>query len=712
MVLFLNILNLLKQQKLGPTSEIFPALWWSGSLCRDLCTPQAWGCGAVAVAVVPGAGLVCPVCVKTVLWTPGQAAFTFDLMKLFCSPCRVTRLYPWRNGAQLDKQVSTVFVFKMRGLLISGINKEFVLLYGISAENWDSVSSFAKLWTSWYPDGEGWAGAGGLCQLRGGAPLWLGKRPRWAALSARAPSSPGRSVSFLWSGRGRRDPPLPLLRLLTAHPSPPPPPHGAALGAAARQGARRFPAAPPSLPHAQGRAAGTAPPAPPVSSAGGRCRPLSPLPAQAAGAARRRPCAPRQRRREAGGGGRAVPGGKWALPPPPQPAAPEALRGSGVSPPRFSLHPSLPPVPASQPLSRWSRLRRSPEGEVSPCEARPARGPPLSAERDVALGGGCPRRSVRRLRCGSVRGAGSSAADAWSCRSHSASNGVSSSGRTCQLPRSCQPGEKAAPRVTPSASSWRLSPSRSREAGACDSFRNVPFSIARRSVWWYFCPKPSGTVGPGFTPQLTAVIQQMLCDFVMFIHEFPPAFSLKQLHLGSGWFLNTCSSGQWAGGPGAARHGGGWFGLVSILQEGRCEWESGNVWLLLGLIHHQLQKDQNQHAHLFKTGGGSSALTFSRDVCSETSVGFRLSSVLYLLVQETWISRSRSHLASGQWCVSSAVIILEGASETGSRALRCLASMPGIAGFPLSPVCPGVRTKLIIEAREGFGISYSGSPRS
>ena len=34
-----------------------------------------------------------------------------------------------------------MFVFAMRGLLISGIDKEFVLLYSIAAEDWDNMSS-------------------------------------------------------------------------------------------------------------------------------------------------------------------------------------------------------------------------------------------------------------------------------------------------------------------------------------------------------------------------------------------------------------------------------------------------------------------------------------------------------------------------------------------------------------------------------------------
>lgn len=72
----------------------------------------------------------------------------------------------------------------------------------------------------------------------------------------------------------------------------------------------------------------------------------------------------------------------------------------------------------------------------------------------------------------------------------------------------------------------------------------MPLGITCHLVWHCFSPKPSGMVGPGLTPQLTDVVQQMLCDFVMFIRKFLPAFSLKQLHLGAGWFLNTCSPGQ------------------------------------------------------------------------------------------------------------------------------------------------------------------------
>lgn len=47
-----------------------------------------------------------------------------------------------------------------------------------------------------------------------------------------------------------------------------------------------------------------------------------------------------------------------------------------------------------------------------------------------------------------------------------------------------------------------------------------------------------------------------------------------------------------------------WFGLACILledsQEERCELEGKNLWqfLLLWLISHQLQKDQNRSAHL------------------------------------------------------------------------------------------------------------------
>lgn len=84
-----------------------------------------------------------------------------------------------------------------------------------------------------------------------------------------------------------------------------------------------------------------------------------------------------------------------------------------------------------------------------------------------------------------------------------------------------------------------------------------------------------GRVGPGFTLQLTDTVQQMLCDFIMFIHMFFPVFPLKQLDLGSGRLLNTCSSGQGAGGPGVLQRGGGWFVLACTFledsQEQRCE---------------------------------------------------------------------------------------------------------------------------------------------
>lgn len=77
----------------------------------------------------------------------------------------------------------------------------------------------------------------------------------------------------------------------------------------------------------------------------------------------------------------------------------------------------------------------------------------------------------------------------------------------------------------------------------------TPFGVTHRSVWRCFCLKPSGTVGSGFTPQLTDVIQKMLCDFIVFICKFFPVFCLKELHLDLVGFLTPAPLGSELGVP-------------------------------------------------------------------------------------------------------------------------------------------------------------------
>lgn len=120
---------------------------------------------------------------------------------------------------------------------------------------------------------------------------------------------------------------------------------------------------------------------------------------------------------------------------------------------------------------------------------------------------------------------------------HGVFNGVSTSGCTCSLSargKGRSPGHLLSEQHPPALS-------RSHRAGECGRCRSTLLGVTHRCC---VCPKPSGTVGPGFTPQFTGVIQRMLCNFIMFRHKFLPVFSLQQVHLGSGRFLDTCSSEQ------------------------------------------------------------------------------------------------------------------------------------------------------------------------
>lgn len=139
-------------------------------------------------------------------------------------------------------------------------------------------------------------------------------------------------------------------------------------------------------------------------------------------------------------------------------------------------------------------------------------------------------------------------------------------------------------------------PSRSRRERAVQRFHKRPC--------WCYTPLGlvlllSEAIGYGWSgvqAQLAPSARRMLCSF----HSLSASFFLPFPSNSFTWLSLHLFQSQGAGGLGATQHGvGDWFGLACILvedsQEGRCELEGKNLWqfLLLWLISHQLQKDQN-----------------------------------------------------------------------------------------------------------------------
>lgn len=94
------------------------------------------GTGSVCIAGCPQATCSCQN--STVESRSGSRCICPHVLEAFSSH-RVTQLGCSRNGEQQNKQVRSVSGFYMRGFFISGINKEFILLWRTTAENWDHM---------------------------------------------------------------------------------------------------------------------------------------------------------------------------------------------------------------------------------------------------------------------------------------------------------------------------------------------------------------------------------------------------------------------------------------------------------------------------------------------------------------------------------------------------------------------------------------------